>query len=278
MSTLPQTRAMLAADLKPSPHLKAHGGKIMKNLAILASDADEETKAAALAVLPGNVKRFEAAPASRSAIHRRRGRNHEPSPAAEGWNTMTTGPEYLKQYRTRTAAGGGLRAREWDHFDELEKTLDPEAYAARRAAGAREFSLKRARTLSIEDLEMLLREARPALSPPEPTARYEMFMVGLGALQVAIDCDDPKRELLVRIKDLIAEAVAHRAMPLQDHASEVLCACADSCAKDTENTKLRAALQRMLAVCDIGAHDSCDIYRACEFARGSMIAEDGAKS
>lgn len=61
MSTLAQTRDMLAADLKRNPHLKAHGGKIMKNLAILASDADEETKAAVLAVLPANVKRFEAA-------------------------------------------------------------------------------------------------------------------------------------------------------------------------------------------------------------------------
>lgn len=61
MSTLTQTRNMLAADLKRNPHLKAHGGKIMKNLAILASEADDETKAAALAVLPGNVKRFEKA-------------------------------------------------------------------------------------------------------------------------------------------------------------------------------------------------------------------------
>lgn len=61
MSTLAKTRAVLAADLKRNPHLKAHGGKIMKNLAILASDADEETKAAVLAVLPANVKRFEAA-------------------------------------------------------------------------------------------------------------------------------------------------------------------------------------------------------------------------
>lgn len=61
MSTLIQTRNELAAYLKRHPRLKAHGGKIMKNLAILASDADDEEKAAVLRVLPENVKRFKAA-------------------------------------------------------------------------------------------------------------------------------------------------------------------------------------------------------------------------
>jgi hypothetical protein len=61
MSTLAQTRDMLTADLKRNPHLKAHGGKILKNLAILASDADDEAKAAVLKIMPENVKRFKAA-------------------------------------------------------------------------------------------------------------------------------------------------------------------------------------------------------------------------
>lgn len=60
MSTLAQTRAMLAADIERNPKC-AHGKVVAKNLAILASDADEETKEAVLAVLPANVKRFEAA-------------------------------------------------------------------------------------------------------------------------------------------------------------------------------------------------------------------------
>lgn len=38
--------------------------------------------------------------------------------------------------------------------------------------------------------------------------RREMFMAGMHALEVAIECDDPKREIAVRIKDLIAEAKA----------------------------------------------------------------------
>jgi hypothetical protein len=61
MSTLAQTRDMLAADLKRNPHLKAHGRKLLKNLAILASDADDEAKAAVLKIMPANVERFRAA-------------------------------------------------------------------------------------------------------------------------------------------------------------------------------------------------------------------------
>lgn len=61
MSTLTQTRDMLAANIKRNPRLKAHGGKIMKNIAIMASDADDETKAAVLRVMPANVERFRKA-------------------------------------------------------------------------------------------------------------------------------------------------------------------------------------------------------------------------
>lgn len=62
MSTeLADTRNELAAYLKRNPRLKAHGGKVMKNLAILASGADDNAKADAFRVLPDNVKRFEAA-------------------------------------------------------------------------------------------------------------------------------------------------------------------------------------------------------------------------
>lgn len=61
MSTLTQTRDMLAADIKRNPHLKTIGGKIMKNIAILASDADDETKAAVRRVMPANVERFRKA-------------------------------------------------------------------------------------------------------------------------------------------------------------------------------------------------------------------------
>ena len=64
MNTLTQTRDMLAAYLQRSPHLKAHGSKIMKNLSILASDADDETKAAVLRVMPANVERFRKARAA----------------------------------------------------------------------------------------------------------------------------------------------------------------------------------------------------------------------
>lgn len=64
----------------------------------------------------------------------------------------------------------------------------------------------------------ILRVLECALSPPEPTAHHEMFMAGMHALEVAIECDDPKRELALRIKDLIAEAKAFRSMPLQNHA------------------------------------------------------------
>lgn len=56
-----QTRKELAAYLKRNPHLKQHGSIIMKNLAILASDADDEEKAGVLRIMPGNVKRFEKA-------------------------------------------------------------------------------------------------------------------------------------------------------------------------------------------------------------------------
>lgn len=69
-----------------------------------------------------------------------------------------TAPEYLKQYRERTIAGGGLRAREWDHYDELEKQLEPEAYQARMDKWKREARLNKARELSIEDLLMIVKE------------------------------------------------------------------------------------------------------------------------
>lgn len=62
MSTeIADTRNELAAYLKRHPRLKAHGGKTMKNLAILASDADDNAKADAFRVLPANVERFKAA-------------------------------------------------------------------------------------------------------------------------------------------------------------------------------------------------------------------------
>lgn len=60
MSTLAQTRAILAADIKRNPHLKAIGGVVAKNLAILASDADDGAKADVLRALPANVERFRA--------------------------------------------------------------------------------------------------------------------------------------------------------------------------------------------------------------------------
>lgn len=60
ISTLAQTRALLAADLKRNPKC-AHAKVVAKNLAILASEADDETKAAVLRVLPANVERFERA-------------------------------------------------------------------------------------------------------------------------------------------------------------------------------------------------------------------------
>lgn len=67
-------------------------------------------------------------------------------------------------------------------------------------------------------VQIIIADTIRALSPPEPTARHEMFMAGMHALEVAIECDDPKRELALRIKDLIAEAKAFRPLPLQDGA------------------------------------------------------------
>lgn len=56
------TCAQFAAALAREPeHVRKIGRPILKNLAILESDADDETKAAVLRILPANVKRFEAA-------------------------------------------------------------------------------------------------------------------------------------------------------------------------------------------------------------------------
>jgi hypothetical protein len=67
----------------------------------------------------------------------------------------------LQEYRDRLATGGGLLAREWDHFDSLERQLDPDAYKARRDEGARQAAMASARRLSTDDLKAILAERNP---------------------------------------------------------------------------------------------------------------------
>jgi hypothetical protein len=64
----------------------------------------------------------------------------------------------LDKYRGRIASGGGLLAWEWDHFDTLEKQLEPDAYAARQAAGSRRIAIGYARSLTVEDLQSIIDE------------------------------------------------------------------------------------------------------------------------
>lgn len=71
----------------------------------------------------------------------------------------------LQMYRDRLAAGQGLLAREWDHFDALEKQLEPEAYAERQTASLRRVAMDYARKLTTADLEAVLSERHsPELS------------------------------------------------------------------------------------------------------------------
>lgn len=54
-----------------------------------------------------------------------------------------------------------MTAREWDHFDNLERLYDPEAFKQRKDQWKRDSAMKyAAEILSIEDLETLLEKKR----------------------------------------------------------------------------------------------------------------------
>lgn len=80
-----------------------------------------------------------------------------------GAATATPGvswPPKLIELNGRLAVHGALTAREWDIFDALLKQHDPVAHKARRDEARRQVRLDGARELSIEDLEMVLKEKR----------------------------------------------------------------------------------------------------------------------
>jgi hypothetical protein len=62
-------------------------------------------------------------------------------------------------YQARIDAGGGLTAREWDHWADIFKQLDPDDYAAYQAKVRHDMVMADARkTLSTDDLQALLAE------------------------------------------------------------------------------------------------------------------------
>lgn len=79
---------------------------------------------------------------------------------------------HLKEYRDRLTTGRGLLAREWDHYDSLEKQLDPNAYLERKAQAHHNMLMENARELSIADLETIIAEKRA-----EPTVEQTIEFI-----------------------------------------------------------------------------------------------------
>lgn len=79
------------------------------------------------------------------------------NPVREGLKKHSTAHGYFLTLKER-ANNGGLTALEWDWYRARQKEWEPEVLAAEEAVASRSNALDRARTLSVEDLEMVLAE------------------------------------------------------------------------------------------------------------------------
>lgn len=135
--------------------------------------------------------------------------------------------------------------------------------------------------------EIVLMVRKLALSPPEPTERQITdAMVEEGAKVMASLCTAGIIEMPQlpapcwngSIRAILEAAL--RATPPQGRVSEVLCACADNCAKDKENARLREALKIAREQVDANAHGRTAALMAIDGAlRGGdafapMVAEE----
>lgn len=75
----------------------------------------------------------------------------------EGLKKHSTAHAYFLTLKER-ANSGGLTAVEWDWYRARQKEWEPEVLVAEQAAAARNYSLKHARSLSADDIKMILDE------------------------------------------------------------------------------------------------------------------------
>lgn len=79
------------------------------------------------------------------------------NPVKEGLKKHRTAHAYFLTLKER-ANNGGLTAVEWDWYRARQKEWEPELLKKEREEDARNYALDRARTLSINDLEAILKE------------------------------------------------------------------------------------------------------------------------
>lgn len=65
---------------------------------------------------------------------------------------------FINKCREKIRNGSGLTASDWGKFDSLEKRFFPAAYNLRKDESERNWCLKHARKLSLEDLQALIAE------------------------------------------------------------------------------------------------------------------------
>lgn len=71
-------------------------------------------------------------------------------------------PPRLAALQAKIDERGSLRANEWDEYEHLLKRHDPEAYNKRRSNARRNYCIKLARELDVEDLMAIIKEKEAA--------------------------------------------------------------------------------------------------------------------
>lgn len=93
------------------------------------------------------------------------------NPIMEGIKKHGLAKNFFFELKDRLKAGNGLTAREWDWYRARQKEWEPEILAAEMAAARKRNALADARTLSIEDLQMIIDEKRRAAVGSVPEGR-----------------------------------------------------------------------------------------------------------